>query len=141
MKTWRLGVAAGAIAAVLVLGIASCGDDNGSSAAPPQISADPLTLEIQAATVPEFASTARPSVTFRVLDGSGNPVDIEAELATTAVPNLKSPGRAPTFTLAMLDDHGDYVSYYSTTRNPAAYTYIPDPDVVGTNPPVSEADG
>jgi OmcA/MtrC family decaheme c-type cytochrome len=140
MNTWRWGVAAGAFAAAAVLGIASCGDDDNGGAAPPQISADPLSLEIQAATVPEFASTARPTVTFRVLDGSGNPIDLEAELATTAFPNLRSPGRAPTFTLAMLDDHGDYVSYYSTTRNPASYTYIPDPDVVGSNPPVSEAD-
>jgi len=140
MTTRRWWVAASALAAAAVVGIASCGDDNNeATAAPPQLSADPLTLEIQAATVPEFATTARPTVTFRVLDGSGNPIDLEAELATTTTfPNFSSPGRAPAFTLAMLDDHDDYLSYYSTTTNPKPYTYTPDPDVLGTN--VTEAD-
>ncbi len=138
MKTWRWGIAAGVFAAVAALGVASCGDDN-EAAAPPQVASDPLTLDIQSATVPEFATTARPTVTFRVLDGSGNPIDLEAELATTATfPNFSSPGRAPAFTLAMLDDHDDYLSYYSTTTNPKPYTYTPDPDVLGTN--VTEAD-
>jgi OmcA/MtrC family decaheme c-type cytochrome len=145
MRSWRWGVAVGAFATAAMLGVASCGDDDddgGGGAAPPQVDADPVSLDIQAATVPEFASTARPTVTFRVLDGSGAPIDLEAELATTATfPNMRSSGaRAPTFTLAMLDDNGDYVSYYSTTRVPDSrgYTYIPDPDVVGTLPVVTE---
>ncbi|HEX9399367.1 MAG TPA: hypothetical protein VF912_04590 [Anaeromyxobacter sp.] len=138
MKTWRWGIAAGVFAAVAALGVASCGDDN-EAAAPPQVASDPLTLDIQSATVPEFATTARPTVTFRVLDGSGNPIDLEAELATTATfPNFSSPGRAPAFTLAMLDDNNDYVSYYSTTTNPKNYTYSPDPDVLGST--ITEAD-
>jgi OmcA/MtrC family decaheme c-type cytochrome len=144
MKAWRLGVAAGAFAAAAMLTMASCGDDDddGGGAAPPPVEGEEtqLTLDIQAATVPEFAGTARPTVTFRVLDGSGAPIDLEAELATTAFPNLRSPGRAPTFTLTMLDELGDYVSYYSTTRNPGNYTYIPDPEVVGTVNTPTEAE-
>jgi OmcA/MtrC family decaheme c-type cytochrome len=138
MKAWRLGVAVGAFAAAAMLGLASCGDDDdddGGGAAAPQVDPDPVTLDIQAATLPEFASTARPTVTFRVLDGNQQPIDLEAELATTAFPNLRSPGRAPTFTLAMLDPNGDYVSYYSTTRAPRDFTYIADPEVIGTDVP------
>jgi OmcA/MtrC family decaheme c-type cytochrome len=147
MTAWRLGVVAGAFAAVVTMGLASCGDDdNGGAAAPPQVDPDRVTLEIQGATVPDFATTARPTVTFRVLDGDGNPVALEAELATTTTfPNIRSQGaRAPTFTLAMLDANGDYVSYLSTTRNPAGYTYLPDPEVIGTDvpftPPVGSFD-
>jgi len=142
MKTWRRGIAAGVIAGALLLGLASCGDDNvTTTTAPPTLSEDPLHLEIQSAVVPDFATTARPTVTFRVTDGSNNPIDLEAELATTTTfPNLRATGaRAPTFTLAMLDDHGDYVSYYSTTRAAAAYTYTPDPEVIGSTPFVPPA--
>jgi OmcA/MtrC family decaheme c-type cytochrome len=148
MNTWRLGIAAGVIASAMVLGLASCGDDDNdtSAAAPPQVDPDPLRLDIQAATVPDFATTARPTVTFRVLDGSNNPIDLEAELATTtSFPNLTSPGRAPTFTIAMLTDNDDYVSYYSTTRAGASYAYIADPEVIGTDvpfvPPTGTYDG
>jgi OmcA/MtrC family decaheme c-type cytochrome len=135
-KTFGIGVAA----ALAVLGLAACGDEketNTPAAAPSPAASDALKIEIQSAVVPEFASTARPTVNFRVLDGSGNPVDLEAELATTTFPNFASPGRAPSFTLAMLDDNNDYVSYYSTTTAPKAYTYIPDPE---TLPSTSEAD-
>jgi len=135
MRTsWRWGVAAGVIAGALVLGVASCGDDD-VIAAPPALSEDPLHLDIQSAVVPDFATTARPTVTFRVTDGSNNPIDVEAELATTTTfPNLRASGaRVPTFTLAMLDDHGDYVSYYTTTRAARDYTYIADPEVIGTS--------
>ncbi len=120
--TARWGVAAGAIAAAAMLGLASCGDDdnNTAAAAPPQVSPDPLTLEIQAATVPEFATTARPTVRFRVLGPSGTPINLDAEMATTTTfPNTTG----PRFTLAMLDEHGDYRSYYDASRAPAAYTF------------------
>jgi OmcA/MtrC family decaheme c-type cytochrome len=149
MRAWRLGAVAGALATVLAIGLASCGDDDdngGGAAAPPQVDPDRVTLDIQSATVPDFATTARPTVTFRVLDGGGNAVDLEAELATTTTfPNIRAQGaRAPTFTLTMLDDNGDYVSYYSTTRAPRGYTYLADPDVIGTEatftPPVGSFD-
>jgi OmcA/MtrC family decaheme c-type cytochrome len=135
MNTWRWGIAAGVVASAMVLGLASCGDDDNNtttSTTPPQVDADPLRLEIQAATVPDFATTARPTVTFRVLDGSNNPIDLEAELATTTTfPRVST---APSFTIAMLNDLDDYVSYYSTTRapDPKGYTYLPDPEVVGS---------
>ncbi len=128
MRTWRWGVAAGVIVGALVVGLASCGDDNGGgAAAPPALSPDPLNLEIQSATVP---ASGPPTVRFSVTDGSGAPIDLEAELATTTTfPRI---GSAPRFTLAMLDDHGDYVSYFATTTTPRAYTYTPDPEVVTT---------
>ncbi len=135
MRTsWRWHVAAGVIAGALMPGLMGCGNDN-TTTAPPALSPDPLHLEIQAAVVPDFATTARPTVTFRVTDGSGAPIDLEAELATTATfPNLRSQGaRVPTFTLAMLDDHGDYVSYYTASKAAASYTYSPDPEVIGTH--------
>jgi OmcA/MtrC family decaheme c-type cytochrome len=139
MNTWRWGVAAGVIASATVLGLASCGDDDNnnqtSTTTPPQISPDPVTLEIQSATVPEFGTTARPTVTFRILDGNNNPIDVLAELATTTTfPNLAASGaRAPTFTIAMLNGTDDYVSYYTTLAvSRASYTYFPSPEVLGT---------
>jgi OmcA/MtrC family decaheme c-type cytochrome len=127
--TARWGVAAGAIAAAAMLGLASCGDDdNGTTAAaPPQVDADPLRIEIQSAVVPDFAGTAAPTVRFRVVDGSGTPVNLEAEMATTTrIPRTTG----PRFTLSMLEDTGDYVSYYATTTAPRAYTYEPDADLL-----------
>lgn len=134
-KGWR--TAATSIAAAMTLaalGLSACGDDDKDTPAAtgPQLDQDPLRLEIQAATVPDFATTARPTVTFRVLAGDGSPIDLEAELAATTFPSFASPGRVPSFTLAMLDDNGDYVSYYSTTANARSYTYIPDPEVLGS---------
>ena len=133
--SWRWGVAAGVIAGALLLGLASCGDDNETTTAPPALSEDPLHLEIQSAVVPDFATTALPTVRFRVTDGSGAPIDLEAELVATTAPNTSG----PRFTLAMLDDNGDYVSYFATTVQPklradltADYTYIPDPEILGT---------
>ena len=124
MATWRWGVAAGALAAAAVLGVSSCGDDDddgGGAAAPPPLEADTLRLEIESAVVPEFAGTAAsPTVRFRVVDGSGAPVNLEAEMATTtAVPRTSG----PRFTLAMLQETGDYLSYYEADRAPAAYTF------------------
>jgi OmcA/MtrC family decaheme c-type cytochrome len=137
MRTWRMGAVGGALAAALTIGLASCGDDDNGGAAP--IDADRMRLEIQSATLPEAGPA---TVRFRVLDQSGAPVDLEAEMATTtAVPRTTG----PRFTLAMLDDDGDYRSYYEAVRQPAAYTFdgpIPTPAArtQATSPAVTAAD-
>ena len=100
MRTWRWGAAAGGLVAVLAFGLASCGDDDDDgAAAPPQVDADPLRLEIQAATVPDARrSSHRPLPCPRP---AGAPINLEAEMATTtAFPRTTG----PRFTLAMLDD-------------------------------------
>lgn len=140
-KVWKTAATSIAAAAALAaIGLSACGDDDKSTPAAtgPQLDPDPLRLEIQSATVPEFATTARPTVTFRVLGGDGSPIDLEAEFAATSFPSFASPGRVPSFTLAMVDDNGDYVSYYSTTTAPRSYTYIPDPETLGSQ--TTEAD-
>lgn len=126
MATGRWGVAIGVLSAALVLGgIASCGDDDDNGAPPQQQQFEPdnLRLEIQSATLPE---SGPPTVRFRVTDLAGNPIDLEAELATTTTfPRTTG----PRFTVAMLDDNGDYTAYYATTAQPAAYSFTPDPDL------------
>lgn len=132
MKTWRFGVVMGAFMATLVIVGASCGDDDDDAPAPPvqpvaPVEPDPLNLEIQAVTIPP-GENVRPVIRFRVTDGTGAPVSLETEIAnynlgfpTSA--NRVAPHIIPRFTLAQLDDFGDYTSYYASTRAPAAYTY------------------
>lgn len=125
MTTWRWGFTVGAITAAAVLGLASCGDDDddgGGGTTTQQVDPDPLRLEIQSATFPEGG---RPTVRFRVTDLAGNPIALEPELSTTAIPRLS---RNPAFTIAMLDDTGDYVNYYQTTTQPRYADGAPSPD-------------
>lgn len=121
-KVWRGAAGIGVAAALAMVGMSACGDDDDTpAAAGPQVDPDPLRIEIQSATVPEFATTARPTVRFRVVDGSGAAVNLEAEMATTAgFPRVTT---SPRFTLAMLDDNGDYRSYYEANRAAARYNY------------------
>jgi OmcA/MtrC family decaheme c-type cytochrome len=144
-RAWTKGAVAGALAA-MSLGLAGCGDDdNGGAAAPPQVDADRTRLEIQSATVPDPAgagTAARPTVRFRVIDEKGAPVNLEAEMATTTkFPNTTG----PRFTLAMLDDDGNYRSYYETNATPKDYTFdgpkpTPAARTQATAPPVTAAD-
>ncbi len=128
MRTWRFGAAVGAVVATLVISSASCGDDddNGGGAAPPQVDADPLHLEIQSVTIPEGANP-RPVVRFRVTDQAGAPVDLMTELGNwnLGIPtaaNRTVPNTVPRFTLAQLEDDGDYHSLYSATVAAKAFT-------------------
>src|SRR5512133_1666077 len=129
MRTWRWGAAVGAVVATLVISSASCGDDDnggGGGAAPPQVDADPLHLEIQSVTIPEGANP-RPVVRFRVTDQAGAPVDLMTELGNwnLGIPtaaNRTVPNAVPRFTLAQLEDDGDYHSLYSATVAPRAFT-------------------
>lgn len=120
MKTRSWGRWAGGMLLATTLGLAGCGDDDDPGAAPTQqVDPDPLTLEIQSAVVPEFASTAQPTVRFRVL-ASGAPIDLEAEMAaSTTFPRTAG----PRFTLAMVDPDGDRRSYYEASRAAADYTF------------------
>jgi hypothetical protein len=133
MKTWRFGVVMGAFMATLVIVGASCGDDDDDTPpTPPPVTEtpldpDPLNLEIQAVTIPP-GENVRPVIRFRVTDGTGAPVSLETEIANynLGIPtsaNRVTPHILPRFTLAQLDDFGDYTSYYASTREPAAYTY------------------
>jgi OmcA/MtrC family decaheme c-type cytochrome len=140
MRTWRYGVAVGAVLATLLISGASCGDDDddGGAAAPPQVDPDPLNLEIQSVTIPE-GTNPRPVVRFRVTDAAGAPVDLATELANwnLGVPtaaNRVKPHTVPRFTLSQLEDDGDYLSLYSATV--AALAYTPQP---GTVPPAAAA--
>jgi OmcA/MtrC family decaheme c-type cytochrome len=69
-------------------------------------------------------------------------VNLEAEMATTtSFPRTSG----PRFTLAMLDDDGNYRSYYETTRAPADYTFdgpkpTPAPRTQATSPALTAAD-
>jgi OmcA/MtrC family decaheme c-type cytochrome len=144
MRTQRWWVALGAVVATLVISTASCGDDDddddgGTGNGGGQVDPDPLNLEIQSVTIPSGASP-RPVIRFRVTDQAGAAVDLVAEIAnwnlgvpTTA--NRVTPNSNPRFTLAQLEDDGDYLSLYSATVAPQSYT--PQP---GTVPPTGSAE-
>jgi OmcA/MtrC family decaheme c-type cytochrome len=106
------------------------GDGNGTPTSPTGnepgsgIDSDPLNFEIQSVTWPAEAG-GRPVVTFRVTGEDGAPIDVAQEVANLIASPRAIPNISPRFTLAMLDDNGDYISYYETTRNPAAYTFTP----------------
>ncbi len=120
--TWRVRGAAWTItAAMLVAFGAGCGDDDdddgdgGGDGGGTQVDPDPLNLDIQAAT---FPAAGRPTVTFRVTDQAGAPIDVPAEIgnANQATPK-PLPNLSPRFTFAMLDQFGDYRSYYQASRD------------------------
>lgn len=124
MKTVRWGAAVGALVAAVLITSASCGDDDDDGQAAAQVDPDPLNLEIQSVTIPP-GEPARPVVRFRVTDAAGAPVDLAAEIgaANTTPPGV--PRTVPRFTLAALDDRGNYTSLYANTVNPRAYTFEP----------------
>jgi OmcA/MtrC family decaheme c-type cytochrome len=108
------------------------------------VDADPLHLEIQSVTIPEGANP-RPVVRFRVTDQAGAPVDLMTELANwnLGVPtaaNRTVPNTVPRFTLAQLDDAGNYTSYYAATVNPRTGWTAPGPLDDGLTPgPATQA--
>jgi OmcA/MtrC family decaheme c-type cytochrome len=128
MDRW-FGRAATALATVMTIAVigGACGDNDddndgggGGGGTVTPVDPDPLNLEIQAATVPEGGGA--PTVRFRVTDQAGNPIDLATEVPKSVAP-ATFPNTNPRFTLAMLKDDGDYLSYYATLRAPAAYTF------------------
>jgi OmcA/MtrC family decaheme c-type cytochrome len=123
--TWRFRGAAWTItAAMLVAFAAGCGDDDddddggnggdgGGDGGGTQVDPDPLNLDIQAAT---FPAGGPPTVTFRVTDQAGTAIDVPTEIGRANVSPAGLPNLSPRFTFAMLDQFGDYRSYYQTNR-------------------------
>jgi OmcA/MtrC family decaheme c-type cytochrome len=119
---WRVRGAAWVLTAAM-MGVFSggCGDDDdddggdggndGGGAA--QVDPDPLNLDIQAAT---FPASGPPTVTFLVTDQSGAAIDLPTEIGRANVSPATYPNIAPRFTFAMLDQFGDYRSYYQADR-------------------------
>jgi OmcA/MtrC family decaheme c-type cytochrome len=108
------------LVSALVIGGASCGDDDGGGGGQ-RVDADPLNLEILSVSLPDGAG-ARPVVQFRVTDQAGAPVDLAAEIAAANASPAGVPNTIPRFTLAQLDDLGNYTSLYASTVNPRTYT-------------------
>jgi OmcA/MtrC family decaheme c-type cytochrome len=147
---WYRGTAATVAAlAAAALFVGACGDDDddddGGTTPPPEepaVDPDPLNLEIQSATLPAEAG-GRPTVTFRVTDGAGAPVDVAAEIGNYIAEPRVAPNVSPRFTVAMLEDDGDYLSYYQNdaASPPSGYVVPPDlPLPPGNTPgPVTQA--
>lgn len=127
------GASAG-FAALLLTGllVSACGDDDdddggSGNGGGTQVDPDPLNLEIQSVAMP---ATGPATVTFRLTNQAGQPIDLMTELtnqnnSTNAAPLF--PRSSPRFTLAMLDANGDYKSYYESTRQiPTTWTTPPN---------------
>ncbi len=113
------------LGAGLVVLSAQCGRQRPTSQAADAGTGDPLRIEIQSADVPASGSA---SVTFRLIDGAGNPIDdLSDEIANDAaqVPQGQprpTPRMTPHFTLAQLEADGTYTSYFEVTVQGQAFT-------------------
>lgn len=77
---------------------------------PPPAPPQGLVIELQGVDVP---ASGAPTVTFRVTDGTGAPVDLIQEIKNGAASPAVTPRTtAPRFTLAELQPSGDYLSDY-----------------------------
>jgi OmcA/MtrC family decaheme c-type cytochrome len=123
IRTWRRIAWLAALAATAVIATA-CGDDDNDDGGGGPIELGPVNLEIQSANVPE---SGRPTVTFRVTDASGNPIDVAAEVQNSINSPATFPNTVPRFTLAQLGVDGNYTSYYATTANPREGWTAPGP--------------
>lgn len=134
MARWSVW-AAGALAAAVAL--SACGDEKEASAAPPQapspVPAPNLAMKILSVTIPP-GDAVRPVIRFSVTDAKGNPIDLTSEIQASTASPAGVPNTVPRFTLAQMDDRGNYTSYYAATVSPKAYT--PPPGVT-TPPPTS----
>jgi OmcA/MtrC family decaheme c-type cytochrome len=126
----------GALAGAFLLG--ACGDSRpvegepqggGATSGGAPVPEQPLVLDILSAQVPEGGG--RPTVTFRVTMPDGTPVDLPTELANANASPAAFPNTVPRFTLAALDENGEYRSYYTSQVAPRDYT----PPAGATPPP------
>lgn len=103
-----------ALAGTLTGGLfwAGCGDDDDEGPVGPQLPPSDLNFEIQSAAVPE---TGSPTVTFRVTDQAGAPVDLLEELDNFLATPQAEPRVRPRFSLAQLEDSGTFTHYYEVT--------------------------
>jgi OmcA/MtrC family decaheme c-type cytochrome len=84
-----------------------------------------LKLEIQSVNMPEGGA---PTITFRATDQDGAPIDDYVDQAWEGTRPLAEGEQrtppyvsAPRFTIAMLQDNGDYLDYFSRTANGVPY--------------------
>jgi OmcA/MtrC family decaheme c-type cytochrome len=111
MQTFKRSAA---LALAAVFAIAGCAGEDGKDGAPgtpgtnaPIVAGSGLTLEILSATAP---ATGQPTVTFKVTDAAGKPVDL-------AVDTFR-----PSWTIAQLNANGTYSSLF--VGNKAAAPYV-----------------
>lgn len=124
MNAWWRGLALVATTGALLAMTAASGcgdsrkneDDGGGTPPPDTTSASELNLEILSADVPAGAA---PFVRFKATDAAGRPIDLAAEIQAQATTPATATRLRPRFTLAQLEDDGDYVSYYETTATGA----------------------
>jgi OmcA/MtrC family decaheme c-type cytochrome len=104
---------------------------------------DPINLEILAVTIPE-GPNPRPVIRFRVTDAAGAPINFRPEvenwnLGVPTAANRQFPHTIARFTLAQLDQFGNYTSYYTVNRNAAAYTVPEGQTAPPTQSPATQA--
>lgn len=135
MQAWVRGLAFGGslLAALMLASAAGCGDSNGDGGGgppPPEATPGELNIEIQGVDLPE---TGAPVVTFRVTDRAGAPIDLIQEIRNGAAnPPVRPSTSPPRFTLAQLEDDGDYVSYYE--RSITGRPFIPSEGASAVQP-------
>lgn len=140
-RWWRgfafLATVGALFAAVALGGCGGGGGGGGAPPTPPPPTAQPgeLNLTIQSVDVP---ATGAPSVTFKVTDKSGNPIDLIQEIKNGAASPAVAPRTtAPRFMLAQLQDSGDYLSAYE--RSIAGKPFIPEEGAAEQQPALPSA--